>query len=172
SMDKDTSAYTQKPEEHTEAEDQPQTETPIWASSEPDVSSQDPVPPPTYDPSTFSAPIDAVPTFKPRKTNRVSVLAYPTNDDSQGSTSTPITTTARSDSPSLPAPHQFGGGPPSLIGSSLTSVTPPPPSGASGIKLPPPPTKSLGTGPAPVPYTKGDFRTAEIVNHWNDPPTQ
>ncbi|KAF9369815.1 hypothetical protein CPC16_004160 [Podila verticillata] len=25
---------------------------------------------------------------------------------------------------------------------------------------------------APVPYTKGDFRTAEIVNHWNDPPTQ
>jgi hypothetical protein len=29
-----------------------------------------------------------------------------------------------------------------------------------------------GTGPSPIPYTKGDFRTAAIDNHWNDPPTK
>lgn len=32
--------------------------------------------------------------------------------------------------------------------------------------------KGAGTGPSPIPYTKGDFRTAAIDNHWNDPPTK
>ncbi|KAG0285507.1 hypothetical protein BGZ97_007772 [Linnemannia gamsii] len=41
------------------------------------------------------------------------------------------------------------------------------------MKLPPPPMKGAGgTGPSPIPYTKGDFRTAAIDNHWNDPPTK
>ncbi|KAG0217243.1 hypothetical protein BGX33_011121 [Mortierella sp. NVP41] len=138
---------------------------------------------PTYDPSSFSAPLNApLPTFKPRKTNRVSV-AYPTTTSPPNSTTTAATkTTAESTglpTTSLPLAGG-GGGPPGLLGSSRPGASPPPPPGtvgppplaAGGMKLPPPPMKTAGTGPAPIPYTKGDFRTAEIVNHWNDPPTK
>ncbi|KAF9117162.1 hypothetical protein BGX27_000011 [Mortierella sp. AM989] len=150
-------------EELDEVEDQFPIERPAWASESQD--SQDQAPPPTYDPSAYSAPIDALPTFKPRKSNRVSVLTYPA-DGSQS----PAPAATSGGTSNLPPPLQ--GGPPSVFGSSAvgSSVTPPPASG--GIKLPPPPMKGIGSGPAPVPYTKGDFRTAEIVNHWNDPPTK
>ncbi|KAI1318840.1 hypothetical protein EDD11_005686 [Mortierella claussenii] len=157
-------------EHRVEAEDQFSEEPPIWASSSGSIAPQDQAPPPTYDPSAYSVPLGALPAFKPRKSNRVSVLAYPT-DGSQP----PTSSSSSPPGPSvLPAPQPLGG-PPGLLGSSApeASVTPPPPAGCPpGMKLPPPPMKTAGTGPAPIPYTKGDFRTAEIVNHWNDPPTQ
>ncbi|KAF9174441.1 protein transport protein S31 [Mortierella sp. AD011] len=127
-----------------EADDKFSVDRPVWAS-ETSTTSQDLAPPPTYDPSAFSAPLNALPTFKPRKSNRVSVLSYSTD-----ATTPPMTSNS----------------PPPATGPAGT--TPPP----GGIKLPPPPMKGAGSGPAPIPYTKGDFRTAEIVNHWNDPPTQ
>lgn len=126
------------------------------------------------DTSSFSAPLGLMPTFKPRKSNRISVLAYPTDGSHLNATSeaskTNISTT------SLPAPATFSGGPPSLLGAGAGSSASPPPSAAGGppggMKLPPPPMKTHGTGPSPLPYTKGDFRTAGIERHWNDPPTQ
>ncbi|KAF9573255.1 hypothetical protein EC968_008893 [Mortierella alpina] len=150
---------------------------PAWASGSSESKPQDLAPPATYDPSSFSAPLNAMPTFKPRKSNRISVLAY--NPDGAPATTSlespsSATETGRG-SPSLPAPHAIGGGPPGLFGSSRSGglATPsPPPGGPSGVRLPPPPMKNAGSAAAPVPYTKGDFRTAEIVNHWNDPPTQ
>ncbi|KAG0205618.1 hypothetical protein BGX28_002777 [Mortierella sp. GBA30] len=164
--------------EEDENETQDNTQ-PAWTlGSSPDSQAMDLAPPATYDPSSFSAPLNAMPTFKPRKSNRISVLAYNT-DGGQASLPSESTTPGGGEtgrgSPSLPAPHPIGGGPPGLFGSSVpgTSATPsPPPGGPSGIRLPPPPMKNPGSAPAPVPYTKGDFRTAEIVNHWNDPPTQ
>ncbi|KAF9361971.1 hypothetical protein BGX26_008143 [Mortierella sp. AD094] len=171
-MDPSTTNQPRKDKEENEvdeANDQFPIDRPVWASETP-TTSQDLAPPPTYDPSAFSAPLSALPTFKPRKSNRVSVLTYSTD----GSQSTTPATTSNSPPPpggagTLPPPQL--GGPPSVFGSSATgpSGTTPPP---GGIKLPPPPMKGAGSGPAPIPYTKGDFRTAEIVNHWNDPPTQ
>ncbi|KAF9193153.1 hypothetical protein BGZ51_004125 [Haplosporangium sp. Z 767] len=125
------------------------------------------------DSSSFSAPLNTLPSFKPRKSNRISVMAY-NIDGSQPPLPPKSPNTPPGGPGTLPAPVPQGG-PPSLFGSGgpSSSVTPPPPAGGpAGIKLPPPPMKQHGTGPAPVPYTKGDFRTAEIVNHWNDPPTQ
>ncbi|KAF9960522.1 hypothetical protein BGZ72_006747 [Mortierella alpina] len=152
---------------------------PAWASGSPESNAQDLAPPATYDPSSFSAPLNAMPTFKPRKSNRVSVLAYNPDGAPTASSSSSVPTSnapeAGRESPSLPAPHPIGGGPPGLFGSSRSGglATPsPPPGGPSGVRLPPPPMKNAGSAAAPVPYTKGDFRTAEIVNHWNDPPTQ
>lgn len=131
------------------------------------------------DTSSFSAPLGLMPTFKPRKSNRISVLAYPTDGGSHlnatsGTANTNISTM------SLPAPAPLSGGPPGLFGAGPgSSASPsPPPSAAGGppggppggMKLPPPPKKT--PGPTPVPYTKGDFRTAGIEHHWNDPPTQ
>ncbi|KAF9904147.1 hypothetical protein EC991_002982 [Linnemannia zychae] len=135
-----------------------------------------------FDASSFSAPLNApLPTFKPRKTNRVSV-AYPPPTTSATTTSPSSTTEATAGLPTTALPFA-GGGPPGLFGSSRpgASPSPPPPTGttvgpplggAGGMKLPPPPMKGAGTGPAPIPYTKGDFRTAAIDNHWNDPPTK
>ncbi|KAF9432204.1 hypothetical protein BGZ76_011135 [Entomortierella beljakovae] len=132
-----------KTKEMDEANDQFTVEKPIWATDASDSTNL--APPPTYNPSAYSAaPLDAMPSFKPRKSNRVSVLAY--------SPEASKTTTATSNT--LPA-----GGPPG--------------GGGGGIKLPPPPVKGTGRGqvPSPVPYNK-DFRTAQIDNHWNDPPTK
>lgn len=129
----------------------------------------DTLPPPTFDPSSFNASLNTpLPTFKPRKSNRVSVLAYSTEPNSStGSSKSPPPTQL----PSLP--H---GGPPSLFGIHGASSPSPPPANPGGpppgMKLPPPPMRGAANPAAPVPYTKGDFRTAEIVNHWNDPPTQ
>ncbi|KAF9933741.1 protein transport protein S31 [Linnemannia zychae] len=126
----------------------------------------------TVDVSSFTAPLGALPlpTFKPRKNNRVSV-AYPT--------STTISPAARLPDAYLTAeglPLPIGGPPgredPNGTRASLSTPTPPAPSPTGGMKLPPPPMKNAGTGPAPIPYTKGDFRTAAIDNHWNDPPTK
>lgn len=144
-------------------------EPPIWASSSSERPAADLAPPPTYDPSAYSAPLDAVPAFKPRKSNRVSGLSYPA-DGAQ----LPVQSPGTPPGGALPAPRPTGG-PPSLFGPSGAGApaTPPPPPGASsGIKLPPPPPTKAETESAPVPYTKGDFRTAGIVNHWNDPPMQ
>ncbi|KAG0338447.1 hypothetical protein BG000_003950 [Podila horticola] len=134
-----------------------------------DNGQDDTLAPPTFDPSSFNASLNApLPTFKPRKSNRVSVLAYSTE---------PNTSTGPSKSPpptQLPSlPH---GGPPSLFGIHGASSPSPPPANPGGpppgMKLPPPPMKGAANPVAPLPYTKGDFRTAGIVNHWNDPPTQ
>ncbi|KAG0370722.1 hypothetical protein BC939DRAFT_441176 [Gamsiella multidivaricata] len=173
SAENDTKQQRQKDTDETR--DEFPTEPPVWATNTSASQAQDLAPPPTYDPSAFSASVDALnalPTFKSRKPNRVSVLAYPT-DGSQPSLPTKSTSTPPGGVSTLPAPIAQGG-PPALFGSSGAgaSTTPPPPSGGSpGIKLPPPPMKNPGNGPAPIPYNK-DFRTAEIVNHWNDPPTQ
>ncbi|KAF9206565.1 hypothetical protein BGZ49_002234 [Haplosporangium sp. Z 27] len=161
-MDASNNNQPRKDDEEREAEDQFPVERPAWASETP-TDSQDLTPPPTYDPSAFSAPLNEVPTFKPRKTNRVSVLTYSTQD------SQPTSDTSPSGVGDLPPPPV--GGPPSIFGSSAAGspgTTPAP----GGIKLPPPPMKDTKSGQAPTPYTKGDFRTAGIVNHWNDPPTQ
>ncbi|KAF9987336.1 hypothetical protein BGZ65_004094 [Modicella reniformis] len=146
-------------------------EAPVWASSSAEQPEKAPAPPPTYDPSVFSAPLNPTPAFKPRKTNRVSVLAYPTDGSQPSMPVKSPSTPPPGGTGALPAPRPTGG-PPSLFGPSGAGspATPPPP--ASGIKLPPPPMRNVETGSPPVPYTRGDFRTAEIVNHWNDPPTQ
>ncbi|KAF9430908.1 hypothetical protein BGZ94_002406 [Podila epigama] len=126
------------------------------------------------DTSTFNSPMATIPTFTQRKSNRASVLAYSVNG-TQPQVPGPST------SPSTGLPLSAQGGPPSLFGASGTSTPSPPssqntsggpPPAAGGIKLPPPPMKGTDNPVAPIPYTKGDFRTAEIVNHWNDPPTQ
>ncbi|KAG0270475.1 hypothetical protein BGZ95_001678 [Linnemannia exigua] len=134
----------------------------------------------TYDPSSFSVPLNApLPTYKPRKNNRVSV-AYPPPNSTNTSSSTaqaggvPAESTGGLPTTALPL---AGGGPPGLFGSCRPVPSPPPPGpigpSVGGMKLPPPPMKGAGaTGPAPIPYTKGDFRTAAIDNHWNDPPTK
>ncbi|KAF8923231.1 hypothetical protein EDD21DRAFT_369629 [Dissophora ornata] len=160
-------------EDNDEAQDEFPS-PPVWASSSATTGTppQDLTPPPTYDPSTFMGPMSSVPTFKPRKSNRISVLAYPT-DGSQPPVPAKSPATPPSGAGTIPAPQPLGG-PPGLFGSGATpglSSTPTPPP-TLGMKLPPPPMKNAGSGPAPVPYTKGDFRTAGIVNHWNDPPTQ
>ncbi|KAF9542549.1 hypothetical protein EC957_001842 [Mortierella hygrophila] len=124
-----------------------------------------------FDTSSFSAPLGAppLPTFKPRKNNRVSI-AYPPPSSPTGASESVSTGGLPTTATSLPL---AGGGPPGLFGSSRPVATPsPPPGAAGGMKLPPPPMKGVGTGPSPVPYTKGDFRTAAIDNHWNDPPTK
>ncbi|KAF8942126.1 hypothetical protein BGZ47_006801 [Haplosporangium gracile] len=134
----------------------------------------------TVDTSSFSAPLSAppLPTFKPRKNNRVSV-AYPPPTTSTGASESVSTGGLPTTATSLPL---AGGGPPGLFGSSRPGASPSPPPGAvvaaggpppaGGMKLPPPPMKAAGTGPSSIPYTKGDFRTAAIDNHWNDPPTK
>ncbi|KAH7030308.1 hypothetical protein BKA57DRAFT_226484 [Linnemannia elongata] len=125
-----------------------------------------------FDTSSFSAPLGAppLPTFKPRKNNRVSVsYPPPTTSSPTGASESVSTGELLTAATSLPL---AGGGPPGLIGSSRHGATPSPPPPAGGMKLPPPPMKGAGTGPSPIPYTKGDFRTAAIDNHWNDPPTK
>ncbi|GJJ67871.1 hypothetical protein EMPS_00217 [Entomortierella parvispora] len=126
------------------------------------------------DTSSFSAPLGLMPSFKPRKSNRISVLAYPTDGSQLSATS--AGSNANTSTTSLPAPAPLSGGPPSLFGAGAAtppgSSASPPPSAMGGMKLPPPPMKTAGTGPSPLPYTKGDFRTAGIEHHWNDPPTQ
>ncbi|KAF9578999.1 hypothetical protein BGW38_004933, partial [Lunasporangiospora selenospora] len=149
-----------------------------------------PSPPPTFDPSAFQAPLNTLPTFKPRKTNRISVLAYPATSptpDGRSSSTLPTIAPGRNGgngTSSLPAPLASSG-PPSLMGAPASvpgaPATPPPPAGipppplaAGGKSLPPPPPMraSAASDAAPQPYTRGDFRTAGIVNHWNDPPTK
>ena len=136
---------------------------------------QDDLASPQEDDSSFSAPLDLMPTFKPRKSNRISVLAYPSDGSHLNSAAA---TLSQAGSGTLPAPVPLGGGgPPSLFGSTARTGVSPSPSttaggGPPGMKLPPPPMKNTATGPTPVPYTKGDFRTAGIEHHWNDPPTQ
>ncbi|KAG0043017.1 hypothetical protein BGZ83_011932 [Gryganskiella cystojenkinii] len=128
------------------------------------------------DSSAFSAPLGLMPTFKPRKSNRISVLAYPSDGSHLDSAAL-----SQAGSGALPAPVPLGGGgPPGLFGSGAragVSPSPPLPSSSAGgpppgMKLPPPPMKTAVAGTTPVPYTKGDFRTAGIEHHWNDPPTQ
>ncbi|KAG0317415.1 hypothetical protein BGZ99_006305 [Dissophora globulifera] len=167
-------------DETEETQDESPVQTPpLWTTG--GSPREDLTPPPTYDPSSFPATLTAMPTFKPRnKSNRVSVLAYPTD----GSLPDPKLSTPPSvASPPLGAstlPGLVGaGGPPSLFGAGAKSAAgsraTTPTGGSLGIKLPPPPMKGpTGAGavtPA-TPYTRGDFRTAEIVNHWNDPPTK
>jgi hypothetical protein len=124
------------------------SEPPIWASSSSETPADNLAPPPTYDPSAYSAPLNGTPAFKPRKSNRVSALAY-------SSDGTP--------------PESQSGVPPGRSGS--PALPPLPAGGPPGMKLPPPPMRTTETAAAPAPYAQ-DFRTAEIVNHWNDPPTQ
>lgn len=129
------------------------SEPPIWASSSSEPPADNLAPPPTYDPSAYSAPLSGTPAYKPRKSNRVSALAY-SADGTQ--------------------PENQSGVPPGRSGSPVIPPLPaggPPPGGPPGMKLPPPPMRTTEKAAAPVPYNK-DFRTAEIVNHWNDPPTQ
>ncbi|KAF9975216.1 hypothetical protein BGZ73_001198 [Actinomortierella ambigua] len=166
-------------------------EPPIWAAGAQD-STTTPAPPPTYDPSKLaSAP--AAP--KPRKNNRISVLAYPTTTTPPplvtGATSPPLATS----SPGLPLPSQnsrIGGGPLGLHGSRVGSGLPmqPSPSPTPAPNKPPlaPPPRAGGAATAPgnltdLPHSasttpalpaapKGDFRNTEILHHWNDPPTK
>ncbi|KAG0232204.1 hypothetical protein BGW42_008328 [Actinomortierella wolfii] len=170
-------------------------EPPIWATGAQD-STTELTPPPTYDPTKLAA-TPAAP--KPRKSNRISVLAYPTypTDSSATSDASPlggagtISPPLATSSPGLPLPSQnsrLGGGPLGLHGSRVGSglplqpspsptpspkppIGPPPRAGAAPANLADLPP-SASTTPAPAPVRKGDFRNAEILHHWNDPPTK
>ncbi|KAG0258465.1 hypothetical protein DFQ27_004621 [Actinomortierella ambigua] len=186
-----------------EAQDQ-FPEPPIWAAAGTTTatttttagtqdSTATPAPPPTYDPTKLAS-TPAAP--KPRKNNRISVLAYPTTTTppppGAGTVSPPLATS----SPGLPLPSQgsrIGGGPLGLHGSRVGSGLPlqPSPSPTPSANKPPlaPPPRASGTTaaapvnladlppsasttPAPPTAPKGDFRNAEILHHWNDPPTK